>query len=121
MEHCEVILVVDDEPMIRSLIRQELTESGYEVFEAGNGDEALGIVESTSNIDLILTDVRMPGRLNGFDLIERVLASYPRMRVIVMSGYTGQASTRFGLADRYLRKPFTMSFLERHIRELLAA
>ncbi len=116
-----VILVVDDEERIRKLIGEQLEDEGYEVMLAANGDDAFEILQGTSRIDLIVTDVRMPGAMNGFDLIERALASRPDLRTIIMSGYTGESTQRTGLADRFLQKPFTLRSLETEVKNLLAA
>jgi CheY-like chemotaxis protein len=113
-------LVVDDEEMIRRMVGEQLTELGFRVLLASSGDDAYELARDNPDIDLIVTDVRMPGKLNGFDLLERLLGKYPSVRSIVMSGFTGEATTRFGLANAYLRKPFTMSFLERHVCEVMA-
>ncbi len=82
------------------MIGEQLEDEGYEVMLAANGDDAFEILQGTSRIDLIVTDVRMPGAMNGFDLIERALASRPDLRTIIMSGYTGETPTS-GLADRF--------------------
>jgi CheY-like chemotaxis protein len=105
-----VILVVDDEEKIRKLIGEQLEDGGYKVILATSGDDAFEILQGTRHIDLIVTDVRMPDLMNGFDLIERALASRPDLRTIVMSGYTGESIQRAGLADRFLQKPFTLSY-----------
>lgn len=116
-----VILIVDDEEKIRKLIGEHLQDEGYEVILAVSGDDAVEILQGTPNIDLIVTDVRMPGVMNGFDLLERALASRPDLRTIVMSGYTGESIQRTGLADRFLQKPFTLRSLESEVKSLLAA
>jgi CheY-like chemotaxis protein len=115
-----VILVVDDEEKILTLIGEQLEGEGYDVILASSGDDAFDILKGTSRIDLIVTDVRMPGVMNGFDLIERATAGRPDLRTIVMSGYSGE-SARAGLADCFLRKPFTFVSLEREVKALLAA
>lgn len=116
-----VILVVDDEEKIRKLIGEQLEDGGYEVILATSGDDAFQILQGTPHIDLIVTDVRMPGVMNGFDLIEQALASRPDLRTIVMSGYTGESIQRIGLADCFLQKPFTLRSLESKVESLLAA
>jgi CheY-like chemotaxis protein len=116
-----VILVVDDEERIRNVIGDLLMEGGYEVILAGSGDEAFEILAKVSHVDLIVTDVRMPGTINGFDLIERALACRPEMRTIVMSGYPGQDAHRVALADRFLQKPFTLGSFQKEVKTLLAA
>jgi CheY-like chemotaxis protein len=116
-----IILVVDDEERIRKLIGEQLEGEGYEVILAATGDDAFEILQGTPCIDLIVTDVRMPGAMNGFDLIERALASRPDLRTIIMSGYTGERTKRTGIADRFLQKPFTLSLLQIEVASLLAA
>ena len=116
-----LILVVDDEERIRKLISELLEGEGYEVIQAASGDDAFTILQDTPRISLIVTDVRMPGAMNGFDLIERALARRPDLRTIIMSGYTGERTRRRGLADRFLEKPFTLKSLETEVKSLLAA
>jgi CheY-like chemotaxis protein len=116
-----VILVVDDEERIRTLIGDQLETVGYEVILAASGDDAFKILQGVTCIDLIVTDVRMPGAINGFDLVQKALADRPHLRTIIISGYTGENIQRAGLADRFLQKPFTLRTLENEVRSLLAA
>ncbi|MDD1453113.1 response regulator [Sphingomonas sp. H160509] len=113
------ILVVDDEERIRSIIGEHLDECGFKTVLACNGDDALLLVKRCPEIDLIITDVKMPGILNGFDFIESALASRPTLRTIIMSGFTDEAETRRHVAQRFLIKPFTMSYLENEVYGLL--
>ncbi len=118
----EVVLLVEDEPMIRNLAREVLEEFGYAVIEASNGAEALLLAEQQREpIDLMITDVVMP-RLGGGDLAERVAPLHPEMRVIFMSGYTDSAIINHGVLQEgthFLQKPFTPDALLRKIREVL--
>lgn len=116
-----VILVVDDEERIRTLIGDQLETVGYEVILAASGDDAFKILRGVTCIDLIVTDVRMPGAINGFNLVQKALADRPHLRTIIISGYTGENIQRAGLADRFLQKPFTLRTLENEVRSLLAA
>ncbi|RYF24254.1 MAG: response regulator [Oxalobacteraceae bacterium] len=116
-----VILVVDDEERIRTLIGDQLETVGYEVILAASGDDAFKILQGVTCIDLIVTDVRMPGAINGFNLVQKALADRPHLRTIIISGYTGESIQRAGLADRFLQKPFTLRTLENEVRNLLAA
>jgi CheY-like chemotaxis protein len=116
-----VILVVDDEEKIRNLIGDQLEAVGYEVILAASGDDAFEILQETLRIDLIVTDVKMPGAINGFDLVQKALASRPHLRTIIISGYTGESTQRTGQADRFIQKPFTLWSLENEVRILLAA
>jgi two-component system, cell cycle sensor histidine kinase and response regulator CckA len=120
----ERILVVEDEIPVRVAVRRMLERLGYRVREAGNGAEALGMLDtSIERIDLILTDVVMPdvdGRLLGECVVERSNAKAPR--VLYMSGYTDDDILRRGLAQpgiALLQKPFTLEALARAVREIL--
>lgn len=117
------ILLVEDEPAIRTLLRRMLAGAGYELFVACNGDEALTMARQHAwTIDLLLTDVVMP-RMNGFELGELVAAVHPETKVLFVSGYSRDStSVRSGLraAGRaFLLKPFTQDDLLGKIREVL--
>ena len=113
------ILVVDDEERICTMIGEHLDECGFKVLLACNADNALSAVNSFPEIDLVITDVKMPGALNGFDFIERAYVTRPSLRTIAMSGFTEEAQTRRHVAHRFLKKPFTMTFLENEVYGLL--
>ena len=81
----KVILVVDDEPLIRAFIRDILEDDGCAVKEAANVHDALDLLDA-DGIDVVLTDIEMPGGLNGLDLIKMVRAIWPNMPLIVISG-----------------------------------
>jgi two-component system cell cycle sensor histidine kinase/response regulator CckA len=118
------ILLVEDEPPIRRLIRRVLEGEGYEMLEAGNGDEALALAAGHSGqIDLLLTDAVMP-RMDGFMLQERLNTSRPDTRVLFLSGYADQSVTvRGGLREAgqaFLLKPFTRHTLLQSVHSQLA-
>jgi hypothetical protein len=103
------ILLVEDDPMMRRLTRQMLQEHGYRVLEAEDGRSALEVIASNAApIDLTLTDVVMK-RMNGPELVLRLIESNPGMKVVYMSGYTGElvAHQGFDTGIRLLEKPFT--------------
>jgi hypothetical protein len=118
----ETILLVEDEDDVRALAREVLERQGYTVLEAGDGAQALQVHEKEGDrIDLILTDVVMP-RMSGREMVDRVRATRPAMRVLYMSGYTGDAIVRHGVLDAsmlLLGKPFTPAALIAKIREVL--
>jgi CheY-like chemotaxis protein len=121
----ETILLVEDEDMVRQLARYALLENGYHVLEAQNGREAIDICEHyNGSIDLLLTDVVMPGKLSGRNLAEQLEAQYPHMKVLYMSGYTEDTIVRHGIIEAnlaFLQKPFSPVTLTRKVREVLAA
>ena len=87
----ETLLVVDDEVMLLELTQTLLEELGYRVITATNGKEALEILHHKSGIDLLFTDVIMPGGINGFELAEKAMHDIPNLKVLLTSGYTGKA------------------------------
>jgi len=118
----ETVLVVEDEPGVRALVRRMLERSGYYVLEAEQPDEVAPLCQKhAGRIDLLLTDVVMPGA-SGRELAERVSALHPEIGVLYMSGYTDDAIVRHGVlaADMpFIEKPFTADNLARKVREVL--
>jgi signal transduction histidine kinase/HAMP domain-containing protein len=119
----ETILVVEDEPVLRDMAHLILQDCGYHVLEADSGAEALRVWEGNSDaIDLVLTDMVMPGGLSGRDLAVRLLASHPQLKVIFTSGYNiEEANTDFfrRRGASFLRKPYTRVDLAKVVRESL--
>ena len=119
----EIVLLVEDEPMVRGLARSVLENHGYTVLQAAGGAEAISLLDRHSGpVDLLLTDVSMPG-MDGRELAERVLAMRPGIHVLFMSGYTEEAIRRNGVLEpgtSFLAKPFTPSALARKIRSVLS-
>ena len=116
----ETVLLCEDEPDLRELTKEVLEEYGYRVLEAGDGREALEVLEGFSDkIDLLLTDVVMP-RMNGSELAAR-LTRERGVRVLYMSGYTETSVVRGAAAPGagFLQKPFSPVSLARAVRELL--
>ena len=115
----EVILVVDDEPSIRRFAMRALLEEGFDVREAGDGEQALEIVD-LGGVSVLVSDVVMP-RLNGVQLMERVARSHPQLPVVLMSGYAAPELTAMGIAAPcgLLTKPFTPDRLVEEVRRCL--
>lgn len=120
----ETILLVEDEASLRKLSRDLLERSGYSVIEAESGEEALSITEQyTGRIDLLLTDVVMPG-ISGRVLADELLNRRTEVKVVYMSGYTGQTVGAHGVlaeGSLFLPKPFTREALAAKVREALDA
>jgi two-component system, cell cycle sensor histidine kinase and response regulator CckA len=117
----ETVLVVEDADGVRAVARRMLERQGYTVLIAANADDALQLFERNSPIDVLLTDVVMPGG-NGPELTRRLVERSPALKVIYMSGYTEDAIAHHGVLDpgiAFLHKPFTSETLERKIREVL--
>jgi CheY-like chemotaxis protein len=118
----ETILVVEDDPAVRDVVRECLAARGYTVLEAGNGPEALGIAATTpGTIALLLSDVVLPGS-NGWQIYEALRESRPALKQLFISGYAGAALAWHGVGAKNLRllqKPFTMQALSQQVREAL--
>lgn len=118
----EVVLVVDDEAAIRNLIVEVLNEAGYATIEADNGADALQILQSNTKIDLLITDVGLPGGLNGRQVADAGRGVRPDLKILFITGYAENAVFGNGLLQpgmQLLTKPFTMETLSRRVRESL--
>jgi PAS domain S-box-containing protein len=117
----QTVLVVEDAEGLRQLTRRLLERQGYSVLVAANADEALRLCEGTASIDVLLTDVVMPGA-SGPELTRRLLEQRPGLKVIYMSGYTEDAIIQHGVLNHgiaFLHKPFTAETLGRKISDVL--
>jgi signal transduction histidine kinase/CheY-like chemotaxis protein len=118
----ETILLVEDEEMIRAISREMLEMLGYRVLEAATGAAALSLSEEfRGEIDLLLTDVVMPG-MSGSQLAERLVINRPSMKVLYTSGYTDEAIVQHGVLEEgtaFLQKPFSVESLARKVRSAL--
>jgi two-component system, cell cycle sensor histidine kinase and response regulator CckA len=122
----EAILVVEDEAPVRQLVQRVLSQAGYQVFTAASGADALALIEQGAlQVDLVLTDLIMPGGVSGRDLGQRVRARRPAQRILYMSGYprddasAGPEKLRLHSGARTLAKPFTPASLLLSVRECL--
>ena len=119
------ILLVDDEPAIRGLMRRMLEGQGYQLLEAGNGKDGIEIAaEYEQPIHLVVTDVVMP-YASGFDLVRDLVASHPETKVLYISGCASDSvAVRGGLKESdeaFLKKPFTQTELLQKIRDVFTA
>ena len=116
------ILVVEDEPLIRLIVVEELTESGFEVCQAETGDAAVGMNDAgRRNLSLLITDVHMPGKLDGFAVATLVRDRYPNAPIIFTTGRPDVARDFVQLRrnEALLSKPFVPSELIAVVRQLL--
>lgn len=117
-----LVLVVEDNRDVLTLTSGMVEELGYQVLTAASGDEALGILNRRSDIDLLLSDVMLPGTINGPELAKRALLLYPHLKVLFNSGYAEHAIMQSGLLEKgvpLLSKPFRKQQLAEKIEEVL--
>jgi CheY-like chemotaxis protein len=117
----ETVLVVEDEARVRRLTLMRLQELGYRTLEAANGPAALALLQNDAGVDLVFTDVIMPGGMTGADLAKHVLDRWPHIPVLFTSGYAEPDLVRQGLSNgaRWLKKPYTSVDLARTVRQIL--
>ena len=118
----ETILVVDDEEALLELAREILEELDYRVLTASNGKQALQVLANEPEIALLLSDVLMPGGINGYELAESAMECYPDLKVLLASGYTSRSERHKGQARfsaNMLTKPYNLSALAQGVRQLL--
>lgn len=114
------ILVVEDEFLIRTGISDYLRESGYHVVEAANAAEAVAAFEADMKIDVVFSDVQMPGEMNGFGLEKWVRTHFPDVLIILTSGYVGAAEKARALhIEPPIQKPYRDEFIRERIRRSL--
>lgn len=119
----ETVLIVEDDPAVRVLVCAVLKELGYGFVEAGDADAALPIIESEQRIDLMISDVGLPG-MNGRQLAEIGRQIRPDLKVLFITGYAEHAAVRGGFLDpgmQLITKPFTFDLLTAKVREMIQA
>ena len=113
------ILVVEDEMIVRLIGSDTLIDAGYEVVEAASADEALQILERHGDVEVLFTDIRMPGSMNGLELARVVHERWPAVKILVTSGDTFPASSAIADDGRFLAKPYSTERLRSEIDVLL--
>jgi CheY-like chemotaxis protein len=114
----EPAALVEDEPLILDMISQELAEQGFAVREAETGEAALSIIKSCQTVDVLFTDIRLPGELDGWRLAAMALQAKPELPVIYVTGYT--VDREAAVPGVFLKKPYRPSAITEAIRTLIA-
>jgi two-component system, response regulator PdtaR len=121
MRPSPVVLIVEDEPLVRIGALENLTEAGFEVIEARNADEAIAILERRRDIHVVFTDIQMPGSMDGLRLAHFVRHRWPPIKIIATSGHVQITEDDLPEGGRFLPKPYTHNEVARTIRELVGA
>jgi len=120
----QTVLVIDDEPTVRMLVTEVLQDLGYAAIEAADGPSGLEALRSDRRIDLLVTDVGLPGGMNGRQIADAARVARPGLTVLFITGYAENAVISHGDLDRgmhVMTKPFTMEALAKRIKELIGS
>jgi CheY-like chemotaxis protein len=98
-------LLAEDEMLVREVVAEDLIEAGFEVTAVGNADEALAAIESELSFDLLFTDIRMPGDIDGWELGRRARALIPDLRIVYATGYS-ETINPLQEHERMVQKPY---------------
>jgi CheY-like chemotaxis protein len=116
-----VILLVEDEPLVRILNLDILQEAGFRVVDANDADEAFEILKRRSDVSAVLTDVDMPGSMDGFEFARLVSQGWPEVGVLVISGKTGPRPGDLPPRGAFLAKPYDPDTLVKALRQVFRA
>lgn len=112
------ILVVEDEVLVRMMIADDLRQAGFRIFEASSAEDALKVLHTSIAVDMVLTDIRMPGRLDGLEFARQVRASWPDLKILIVS--SEDRSRLVGAStDAFLGKPYLAAELIDRVNQLL--
>lgn len=114
------VLVVEDDVLLRLITAEDLRAAGYNVVEASSADEAMTILDSAVPVDLVLTDIRMPGSMDGLALAAFIRQRWPELKIVVASGERpGQAA--LAVADAFLPKPYDSTTILSRLKTLMGS
>ncbi|HEY0436419.1 MAG TPA: response regulator [Phenylobacterium sp.] len=116
-----VVLVVEDEPLVRRVAAAMLEEAGYAVIQADGPRQALLALEARGEIHLLFTDIQLPGEVDGLELALLVRSRWPQVGLLVTSGHHDAAPERLPEGGRFLAKPYARADVLREVEELVAA
>ena len=111
------VLLVEDELLVREVASEDLKEAGFDVTPASDGDEALAILRDTIEFDLLFTDIRMPGSVDGWELAREAKQTIPGLKVIYATGL-GDAGDALAEGECYVRKPYNLKDLRQALDRL---
>lgn len=120
MPHPIVVLVVEDEPLLRLDIAEELSDMGFEVLEAANAGEAIVLLKANPGIKVMFTDVDMPGGMDGLRLAATVRDRWPPVKIIVTSGHKKVGLSDMPQDSRFFGKPYSVTAVADAMRDMVA-
>jgi CheY-like chemotaxis protein len=113
-----VVLIVEDEFLLRLNAADMIGEAGFEVVEAANADRAIEILEARRDITVVFTDIQMPGSMDGLKLARAVRGRWPPIKIVATSGHAGLGATDLPEGGRFLSKPYSPTQIAGVLREL---
>src|SRR3954449_9039671 len=115
-----VVLVVEDELLLRMNAADMIAAAGFEVIEAANADEAIAILENRRDITVVFTDIQMPGSMDGLKLARAVRGRWPPIKIVATSGQVNITDADLPEGGRFLAKPYSSFQIASLLRELIA-
>jgi CheY-like chemotaxis protein len=116
-----VVLVVEDEPLLRMLAVEVVEEAGFVAIEARDADEAVALLESRSDISVLFTDIDMPGSMDGIKLAHAVRGRWPPIKILLVSGQVRLQPSELPLSSRFVRKPYRAAAMVEELRSLIGS
>lgn len=116
----QVVLIVEDETLVRTAAVDMIEDAGFEAIEAANADEAILVLEARNDITVVFTDIDMPGSMNGLKLAEAVRGRWPPIKIIATSGHYVIRDGELPQGGRFLPKPYTLPQVAKLLREVTA-
>jgi CheY-like chemotaxis protein len=116
-----VVLVVEDEFLLRVNAVDMIEAAGFEVVEATNADEAIAVLESRRDISVVFTDIQMPGSMDGLKLVRAVRGRWPPIKIVATSGHAHVTQQDLPEGGRFVAKPYSLNQITDLLRELTAA
>jgi len=116
-----VVLIVEDEVLVRMDARDIVEAAGFDALEAGSADEAIALLESHRDIEIVFTDVQMPGTMDGLKLAKAVRGRWPPIKILATSGLRSVDQRDLPAGSSFVPKPYTAAEIDGALRELIAA
>ena len=116
----QVVLIVEDEALVRMTAVDMIEEAGFEILEATNADEAILLLEARLDITVVFTDIEMPGSMNGLRLAEAVRGRWPPIKIIATSGHYVVRDGDLPSGGLFLAKPYSLNQISIALREITA-